>query len=218
MGYSYTNGDGVSVLLTTEPNGATEPVSNLDDAIKQIKAWIRDTTSNVGAAGMQSAITALQSAVSAIPASVVGQGLCSIGLSAQQDVVFAGAGDLQGTVQFNTKVFDPDSAFNAVSYKFVAPFAGYYFFSAVVTTSISGGSPTEIDQAFDFYKNGSVSTIGLNRVDGTEMKNGGVFTGCGVIQLAANDEVTLRYDFNVNGAVTVGIQPISSRFDAYRIR
>jgi microcystin-dependent protein len=44
MSYNYTNGDGVSVLLTTEPNGATEPVSVLDQAIRQIKAYLNDPT------------------------------------------------------------------------------------------------------------------------------------------------------------------------------
>ena len=54
MSYNYTNGDGVSVLLTTEPNGATEPVSVLDQAIRQIKAYLNDPT--VGPAAILSAL------------------------------------------------------------------------------------------------------------------------------------------------------------------
>lgn len=42
MGYNYSNGDGVAVLLANEPNGATEPVSILDNAIRQIKAYLND--------------------------------------------------------------------------------------------------------------------------------------------------------------------------------
>lgn len=42
MAYAYTNGDGVSVLLVTEPDGATEPVSILDQAVRQIKSYLND--------------------------------------------------------------------------------------------------------------------------------------------------------------------------------
>lgn len=49
MGYNYTNGDGPSVLLVNEPNGATEPVSILDNAIRQIKAYLNDPTAGPAA-------------------------------------------------------------------------------------------------------------------------------------------------------------------------
>lgn len=49
MGYNYSNGDGPSVLLTTEPNGATEPVSVLDQAIRQIKSYLNDPTAGPAA-------------------------------------------------------------------------------------------------------------------------------------------------------------------------
>lgn len=42
MSYNYTNGDGVAVLLVTEPNGDTEPVANLEDAVVQIKKYLND--------------------------------------------------------------------------------------------------------------------------------------------------------------------------------
>jgi microcystin-dependent protein len=42
MAYDYSNGDGVAVLLANEPDGASEPVSNLDDAVRQIKAYLND--------------------------------------------------------------------------------------------------------------------------------------------------------------------------------
>lgn len=42
--YNYTNGDGVSALDSSTPDGATEPVSVLDDAIRQIKAYLLDPT------------------------------------------------------------------------------------------------------------------------------------------------------------------------------
>lgn len=49
MGYNYTNGDGPSVLLTSEPDGATEPVSILDNAIRQIKSYLNDPTAGPAA-------------------------------------------------------------------------------------------------------------------------------------------------------------------------
>ena len=218
MSYTYNNGDGVSVLDTTEPNGATEPVSNLDDAIKQIKKWIRDTTSNVGAAGMQSAITALQAAVSGIPSSVVGQGAFSVGLTAQQDIVFGGAGALEGTISLNSESYDPDSAFNTTTYEFTAPYAGVYFFCASVSTTVTGGAPSEIDHECSIYKNAADTDIAMNRVDGTEMINGAVCVGSGLLVLAAGDKVTLHYKFITNGAVTVEIQNNYTKFAGYRIR
>ena len=49
MSYNYTNGDGVAVLLASEPNGATEPVSIVDNAIRQIKAYLNDPTAGPAA-------------------------------------------------------------------------------------------------------------------------------------------------------------------------
>lgn len=42
--YSYTTGDGLSKLSVTTPDGDTEPVANLDEAIKQIKAYLKDSS------------------------------------------------------------------------------------------------------------------------------------------------------------------------------
>jgi microcystin-dependent protein len=61
MSYNYTNGDGVAVLLVTEPDGDTEPVANLDDAIIQIKKYLNDPT-----AGPDAKIAAITSVVSPI--------------------------------------------------------------------------------------------------------------------------------------------------------
>lgn len=48
MSYTYTTGDGWSVLLPAEPDGATEAVAILDNAIRQIKAFINDETNGLG--------------------------------------------------------------------------------------------------------------------------------------------------------------------------
>ena len=41
--YSYTDGDGLAKLDANTPNSATEPVAIAPDAIKQIKAYLKDT-------------------------------------------------------------------------------------------------------------------------------------------------------------------------------
>lgn len=42
--YTYSNGDGLSKLDADTPNGLTEYVDILDDAIRQIKAYLKDPT------------------------------------------------------------------------------------------------------------------------------------------------------------------------------
>ena len=42
--YNYTNGDGIAALDASTPDGSTEPVSVLDDALRQIKAYLLDPT------------------------------------------------------------------------------------------------------------------------------------------------------------------------------
>lgn len=44
MAYTYVPGDGLAVLDPTEPDGSTEAIEILDDAIRQIKAYLVDTT------------------------------------------------------------------------------------------------------------------------------------------------------------------------------
>lgn len=56
MSYDYTDGQGLSALDKTTPNGATEPVSNLDDAIRQVKAYLKDGVA--GVAKIQTDVTA----------------------------------------------------------------------------------------------------------------------------------------------------------------
>lgn len=42
MAYNYSNGDGVGALDETLPNGSTEKILILDDAIRQIKRYLKD--------------------------------------------------------------------------------------------------------------------------------------------------------------------------------
>ena len=62
--YNYTNGDGVDTLDATTPNGATEPVSVLDDAVRQIKAFLKDPSA--GVKSLISRITAAEGTITTI--------------------------------------------------------------------------------------------------------------------------------------------------------
>ncbi len=218
MSYTYNNGDGVSVLDTAEPNGAIEPVSNLDDAIKQIKKWIRDTTSNVGAAGMQSAIVALQASIAALQASVAGGSVAGSSLfkansAANQDVVFGGAASIDTTIVFGSVEFNPDSVF--ATNKFTAPAAGYYQFTTKVHLEVAAGSPTGNSFLLTFLKNGTgIESIGEDLAGVTYV--GGQTS---VIQLALGDEIQVQCSIEITGGSgTWRIVANNTSFQGFRLR
>lgn len=62
--YTYTPGQGVSALNKNIPDGTIEPVSILDDAIRQIKAYLTDT--GVGGKAPQKLIDDINTAASAL--------------------------------------------------------------------------------------------------------------------------------------------------------
>lgn len=213
MSYAYTNGDGVTVLDPATPNGAAEPVSNLDDAIKQIKAWIRDTTSNVGAAGMQAAITALQAGLAT--GSVAGSSLFKANAAAQIDSVFAGAGTNTEALLFGSIEFNPDSVF-ATSI-FTAPAAGYYEFTVKIHLEVTAGSPTGNSFLTNWVKNGT--PLG-NEAFGEDL-SGSTYVGgtTAKIQLAAGDEITVQVAITITGGSgTWSISSNNTTFSGMRIR
>lgn len=66
MSYSYTPGQGVTALVTTEPSGL-EPYSNVAPAIRQIKSYLNDTSEGPAAriVTLVNKIVALEAAVAA---------------------------------------------------------------------------------------------------------------------------------------------------------
>src|SRR5690606_9564775 len=120
MSYNYTDGDGLDVLDVSEPNGAAEPLSNLDDAIRQIKAYLKDSTG--GLAKLISRVEKLEegdTSAAANNASFVAY------LSSSQSVNQASGAVL---IPFDQEVTDPDSCFNTINSRFVAPVNGTYMF------------------------------------------------------------------------------------------
>lgn len=71
--YAYTNGQGISALDATTPLG-TEPVSAGDDAIRQIKAYLKDPTKGPEArlTAFETLLTALETTVNTAPVPPVG--------------------------------------------------------------------------------------------------------------------------------------------------
>jgi microcystin-dependent protein len=73
MAYNYTNGDGLTALLVTEPNGATEKVSILDNAIRQIKAYLQDPVA--GLLSVINRVTAVETSVTTLTANLTLQSI-----------------------------------------------------------------------------------------------------------------------------------------------
>lgn len=74
MAYTYTDGQGLAALDKTTPNGATETVSILDDAIRQIKAFMRDTTTG-GLAGLFTRMTTAETNITTLTAANIPVGV-----------------------------------------------------------------------------------------------------------------------------------------------
>lgn len=137
MAYTYNPGDPVSVLDPAEPNGATEPVSNLDNAIRQIKAYLNDPT--VGPA----ALFALKLAATKVVATQV-----------SSQVIAAGAGITP--VEFDNEDLDPSNEFDPVTFKFTADADGFYLVMGQVTVDVTASAaPTDIKYQLDVFVDGT---------------------------------------------------------------
>lgn len=157
MGYSYTNGDGVSVLLVNEPDGDTEPVSNLDDAIKQIKLFLNDPK-----AGWPYMLTAL-----GIAANAGNKNFFSAYSNANQTI----PATTETKVAMGLEQADPDSVFDPSTSRFTAPVTGWYKFTVSIRVDwLSAAGVTTGVFHIKLKKNGSVnvaaSETNLSSFDG----------------------------------------------------
>ena len=162
---------------------------------------------------------AIAAAISAIPpvTIVAGQGSFSAKPAVTQSVVFAAPGNQTGTVTLGTEVFDPDNCF--ATNTFTVPATGYYFFTASMQVTSSGGSPTDLDITGNIVASSIGYPIGpLNDEPGPDGTNSRTITGSGYAYLTAADTVTLTYNFTTNAAVTVEIFPDATVLSGYRVR
>lgn len=138
MSYAYTNGDGVAALVVTEPDGATEPLSNLDNAIRQIKAYLLDPIE-----GPDAKVAALASPIRVIAT------------HSGSPVQLVDESDGQVTVQFDTIDLDSGGDYNNATFLFTAPEDGFYIVICQVTVEKNASAaPTAIVHQLDVMVNG----------------------------------------------------------------
>jgi len=194
MSYSYTNGDGLSVLDKTKPNGATEQVAILDDSIRQIKAYLRDDVA--GVAKIVADITDLQASINNISS-----GYYFAAYNSAAQTIAAGAGATLLTM--NQAPVNPQSGFSIVTGKFTVPKAGWWTMHASAKFALAASSsPTGIVHKLGLF---------INNAEQTEMSVArGTDTSDLWIRfsephyLALNDVVDLRYTLTVaSGSLSV---------------
>lgn len=153
--YSYTNGDGLTKLDVSTPVGAAEPISVLDDAIRQIKAYLKDSTS--GLAALISRVAAQDTTISNI-ATLVGnygsRNFFSAYSNAHQTI---SSPNTETKLIFGLEFADPDSVYNVSNSRFVASATGWYRF--VLSTRVdwlSPSTPFGLTYSISLRKNGTV--------------------------------------------------------------
>jgi C1q domain len=102
-------------------------------------------------------------------------------------------------IDYDTEVFDTGSNYSTSSYKFTAPVAGFYWFSAAtsVTSTASSNSVTGL------YKNGSFILGGPEGLtDAATGLAGSSVTG--ILQLNAGDTIQVEY-FNSGSAEPISV-------------
>lgn len=159
--------------------------------------------------------TAISSAISGIPASVVGQGLFKARMATQQDIVFAAPDTQTGTVSLGTVVSNPDGYFSGNN--FTAAATGFYQFNATVEGQVTAGTPTVVELVAQFAVN-ATDTDSLNDLSDTAGNGSRVLSGATMLPLSAGDVVNLSYYVSVNAASTFSITTSRTSFSGYRVR
>ena len=218
--YSYNDGDGLSVIDKTVPNGAVEPVSNLDDAIKQVKAYLKDATA--GVSKIQSDVTShgtrlttAESDITALEAADVVHDASIENLLARITSLETIAQSILGTtpataivtmgstqsvtsaagataINFDTISLDTYSAYNTTTKSFVAPTAGLYqvIVSLGLTTTASS-TPTVIKHTLEVLVAGVSAAKVMLEVDTSTADR--TIQLARAFQLSATQALTFKY-------------------------
>ena len=125
-------------------------------------------------------------------------------------------------VQFNTEVFDTDSAYDhSTNYRFTVPSgkAGKYFIYYQLRASSTG--TTWYFGRLQLYKNGSAFSDNAQNNSTSSLHASNFFNGTIILDLSAGDYLelycTLESSDNSNGSATVGSPGEQTIFGAYRI-
>ena len=119
-------------------------------------------------------------------------------------------------VQFDTEVYDTDSAFDTSNYRFTVPSgkAGKYVFTAHQSYSNSNNSTATRHQIY-FYKNGSVTDFSGDLCQAQSASADPTLNFTTQLDLSAGDYVDVRVNQNASHNET--LQSAWSRFFGYRL-
>jgi hypothetical protein len=186
MAYTYSNGDGAAVLLTTEPNGATEPLSNLDNAIRQIKAYINDPI-----AGPDPTLNKKIGATKVIVTQTSAQ------------TIAAGAGITP--IEFDNIDLDPSGEFDDTTFKFTATDDGLYLVTVGLTLDVTASAaPTDILYQMDIFIDGASGARTKKFMDGSVLDTDLQLTR--LFDLSAGQTVWIKFTLTVgSGTMTVTV-------------
>lgn len=187
MSYTYTAGQGVTALVPTEPNGATEPVSNLDDAIRQVKAFLTDSS-----AGWPYLVTQVNAALAA-SANAGNKNFFSAYSNANQVIPVTTSTKLV----LGLEQADPDSVYNPTTSRFVAPATGWY--KITVSVRVDWLNIVSLDSgrfALQLKKNGTTVAEAEHNMGALADFVGATYSIERAVSLSANDylEVFGFYD------------------------
>lgn len=212
MAYDYNPGDGPSVLDPTKPDGSIEPLSNLDDAIRQIIGYLTDATGE-GLAKKLADLVTLEGQVGNLSNRAVFLAYTSLNQALN-------TGSPAAIVQFDQKGDDPDDVFDIATYKFTAPEDGVYYFSAALRIDSTGAStPTDIGTFIKLVVNATDEAIaerGMgDSLPGTTIDVNRMFF------LNQGDEVQVRYEITCGSGSQNSQVTADSRktiFQGFRIK
>lgn len=215
MSYTYTNGDGLAALTATEPANTDQIATSCAQSIRQIKAYLKDTTASVAPYTKNATDAAIAAAIASAVAGIqMGRDIFKATPSSDQDIVVGGAGSGSADVAFGTEEFDPDGHF--ASSIFTAPANGYYEFSTSLQVSLQAGSPTNLNVFCDFVSSaGQTDTVGGYDDVGTGQRFIG---GSTKFYLTTGQTVKISLGYNVDAGCTIRVNVNGSYFSGVRLR
>ena len=195
--YTYTNGDGLTKLDATTPVGASEPISVLDDAIRQIKAYLKDPTSGVAALATQ--VANLATAVG----SYGSRNFFSAYSNTNQTI---STPSTPTKITFGLETADPNNLFDASNSKYTAPATGWFRFNLSMRVDWVGAStPAGIGLNIVLKKNGT-NDIAEQEFDLDTNTGGATYNLARIVALNAGDYVEAFAHYTiVSGSVQLQI-------------